>query len=128
MNAKTFRGYDMNVYQIALPDTTNSVWGASFFNAHAHINIAAGRREWATRALQAAGGFTYLGERRGAWMDDEGRVYDETMHWYEVACARDTWDALVLYAFQLFPDQKAIYTARVGECEIIDRPPVDGGE
>jgi hypothetical protein len=102
----------MNVYQIALPDL-------------GHI---ATRRQWATKALETAGGFTYVGSRQGAWMSDDGKVYDEQMHWYEVACARDTWDALVAYAFQLFPNEQAIYTARVGECEIITRPTVSGGE
>jgi hypothetical protein len=107
----------MNVYQIALPSVQ--------FNG---LPDASQRRQWTTKALNDAGGLTYLGAREGAWISDDGELFEETMHWYEVACGRNQWDALVAYAFQLFPNEQAIYTARVGECEIITRPTVSGGE
>jgi hypothetical protein len=111
----------MNVYQIALPASHD----------HTHFALPFGSQEvakWVERALDLAGGYTYLGQRLGAWRDDMGVVHTEQMHWYEVACDRETWNLLVHLAFDLFPNEQAIYTAHVGVCDIIARPKISGGE
>jgi hypothetical protein len=108
----------MNVYQIALPCS----YDPSLPFGSLEVS------KWVERALDAAGGYTYLGKRLGAWMDGTGLVHTEQMHWYEVACDRDVWNVLVHYAFDLFPNEQAIYTAKAGEAEIIARPLVSGGE
>jgi hypothetical protein len=114
----------MNVYQIALPASLDST--PSPAGGYLGCQLVS---KWVEHALKFAAGYTYLGKRLGAWRDeDTGDLFTEQMHWYEVACDRDVWDVLVAYAFQLFPNELAIYTARVGECEIIVRPKISGGE
>ncbi len=102
----------MNLYQIALPHVDNSM-----------RTTEPKREAWLRRVLKKAGGYTKLGVRDGVWRDPQsGQVFDERMHWFSVACAPDVMGQLMQDAFELFPDQKAIFLAKVGTAEIVERP------
>lgn len=103
----------MNVYQIALPDSPNV---KTFYTS---LQYAPERTLWRQMALDLAGGFTALGPRRGSWRGDDGRIYSETMHWYEVACTEQCWSRLTDLALVLFPDQESFYTSLVGQATFI---------
>ena len=104
-------GLPMNEYKIALPVNSNS--GAPYDKA---------REAWEGMALIIAGGYTREGSQAcGAWMN-AGHVYKEPMQGYTIAASREHFARLVGAAFDLFPDQLAIYTARGGNAEIIPRP------
>ena len=102
----------MNLYEVALPAFDN--------NAKSYGTAV---EAWARRALKKAGGYTEMGTRGGVWRDPaDGTVYRETMYWFSVACAPDVMGQLMQEAFSLFPDQKAIFLAKVGTAEIVERP------
>ncbi len=91
----------MQLFEIALPDVDAQAedYGYEIFS-------------WKEKALELAGVYTVLGKRRGAWRDPKTDIgWSETMHWYQVACDVNTMSDLVVEAFRLFPDQKAIFHA-----------------
>jgi hypothetical protein len=101
------------LHTIKLPIASNS--GASYSDA---------LRQFEDYALCKAGGFTRAGTLdEGAWRDPaDGTVYREWVQAYEIACPLPAWADIVACAFRLFPDQLAIFTARIGEAVILDRP------
>lgn len=105
----------MNCYEIALPNVRNA--DTKGFPR----SYALERGLWEQEALNAAGGYTCLGNRFGVWRDDDGHVYREGMHWYQIACDKATIAWLLDHAFELFPDQKAIYVVQVGVATIVPR-------
>lgn len=101
---------NLDLYQIALPLKTND--GAGDYAAQLAV--------WEALALDEAGDFTDLGDRRGFWRDpDSGRVYSETMRGYQIAASSKTLQRLLRDAMMLFPDQVAFYVAHIGRAEII---------
>lgn len=102
----------MKLYSIALPDATNS--GRKTLIA---------RATWENRALELSGGFTRRPAGEGSWRDPKsGEIFHDVMHSYEVACGELVWRQLVAAAFELFPDQLAIFTAEIGYASIVERP------
>lgn len=99
----------MQLYEIALPDRSNN----------GRIDYSGDRAEWRVEAMRLAGGLTSLGTRVGMWRDpSDGMIYDETMHWYQIAVEDDQIIAdLVDKAGELFPDQLAFFVAKVGTAE-----------
>lgn len=101
----------MNLYSIALPVTSKG--------GQNKRELA----EFEAFALHRAGGYTKRPDGEGAWRDPEsGKVYFDTMRPYEIACDDTTWRAVVAKAFELFPEELAIYTALIGVVRIINRP------
>ena len=94
-------------YEFLLPDRDN-----------AGIVLREERRHWETRALARAGGFTWGGIVKGSWRDDRMQVYTEYMHSYRVACDDIAFQCLLTDAFELFPDQVAIFAAEIGRATI----------
>lgn len=101
----------MKLHQYNLPDRSND----------GMTDYCAARAEWERWAIKAAGGVTYVGTAQGRWVDD-GKLYDERMHVYQVALEDGHHDVLMAAAFALFPDQLAIFTAELGTASIVDRP------
>lgn len=95
----------MNLYKITLPMETNS--GAS---------AAKAQQAFETFVSAHVGGFTKLPIAEGCWTDNTGHVYLERVVSYEIACEVTNWPHIVGKAFALFPDQKAIFWARL-TCE-----------
>jgi len=86
-----------------------------------------GHLEWAKTALHAAGGITDFGLVVGKWLND-GATYRDINRHYQVACSRVVADFLIARAFEVFPNEKAIYVARIGKAKIIPRPLATHGE
>lgn len=109
----------MNCYEIALPDASNDPTSHRFLT----YSYSPEREHWEARALRDAGGFTYMGLHYGQWRDPkDGKVYEETMHWYRGACDQSVMDILVDYAFTLFKDQEAIFIVKIGDAVIVENP------
>ena len=94
-------------YEFLLPDRDN-----------AGIVLREERRHWEAHALARAGGFTWSGVVQGSWRDDQMYVQTESMHRYSVACDRIAFQCLLTDAFELFPDQVAIFAAEIGRATI----------
>lgn len=101
----------MQLYAFNLPNRSND--GATDYRD--------ARKAWETRAIATAGGFTYLGVAQGAWSDN-GTLYNEAMHVYQVATRPAFANVLLADAFELFPDQHTIYRAELGTADIFERP------
>ncbi len=100
------------LYEIFVPHATND--GARLYVAE--------RREFERRILDIAGGYTEMGPRRGVWRDPNGgRIYSEPMYAYRVMCDNATMGALLGDAFELFPDQVAIFISQLGHAEVVAR-------
>jgi len=99
----------MKLYEILLPLNTNS--GDDYDEAH---------EAWRRKALDIVGGFTELPDAHGFWMDG-GKLYNDRMRAYRVACTPEQWAALLDAAFCLFADQAAIFHAKIGTAEIVTR-------
>ena len=100
----------MNLYEIALPIRDNS--GRETTKA---------RLNWEAEALLIAGGYSQFAPTTGFWKDDTGKVHRDVCLRYQIACDSVMWRTLVKHAFRLFPDQLAIYHARIGEATIEER-------
>lgn len=70
-------------------------------------------------ALRLTGGYTQLRNAIGAWKADKD-YYDFVLP-VRVACSEEHRDNLLEIAFELFPDQKAIFVAEIGEATIYER-------
>lgn len=81
------------------------------------------RQQFERAALKAVGGFNRGPNSQGAWKDG-ATVYRDTMVPYRVACTEEQFAGLLMTAFQLFPDQLAIFTADLGTAHIAERPAV----
>lgn len=102
----------MRYFEIALPTVTND--GKEYSDA---------LQRWEGCALAIAGGFTRRPDGDGHWRDpDTGRVFVDRMRSYRVACDAKEFARLLGIAFDLFPDQLAIFTAEIGEATIHNRP------
>lgn len=97
------------LFEIALPLNTND--GENYNAAH---------KAWTVQAAKVAGGFTQRPPGLGMWQD-KGTLYVDDMIPYRLACSAEQFAALVDEAFRLFPDQLAIFTARIGDADIISR-------
>lgn len=98
----------MKLFEIALPVFENN--GRSY---------EASLLAWEELALERAGGFTRRPDGVGQWGDcDRGRIYEDVMRPYHVACSAETMAALLADAFKLFPDQVAIFVAEIGTATI----------
>ena len=101
----------MKLYEIILPDHDNL--GKPFLTQHGL---------WQERALAQAGGYTELPVANGLWRDpQDSRDYYEKVIIYRIACEQHIFLSLVAEAFKLFSDQKAIFTAEIGEATIFQR-------
>lgn len=100
----------MNLYEIALPARDNA--GKDVSGAH---------RAWQARALWLAHGYTEKLPARGVWQDG-GTTYVDEMIAYQVACDAAVKDKLLAAAFELFPDQLAIFVSQIGTATIHGRP------
>lgn len=98
------------LYEIQIPVMDNS--GKSTENA---------RYEVESVMMETAGGFSKPEHPiMGHWRNpDTHEVVVEHMIPYHVAVSESTWGIVVRVAFGLFPDQSAIFTARLGEAYII---------
>lgn len=97
----------MNLYEIALPERDNSCG-----------QLAEAHWLWRKAALDLAGGYTERPTGYGFWRDNGGMVFEDRMVSYRVACEPDVWAKLVAKAFDLFPDQVAIFHAQLGTATI----------
>ena len=95
-----------NYYEIQLPMLDNR-----------ERDMTAARNKWQRAALAIAGGFSMLPQIRGTWQGAE-RAYEEVMQPYHIACSAAEFGRLVETAFELFPDQEAIFTAELGRADI----------
>lgn len=73
-------------------------------------------------ALKTAGGFNRSPAVEGAWQGS--KVFRDMMVPYRLACTEAQFGLLLLSAFDLFPDQEAIFTADLGQANIAERPAV----
>lgn len=99
----------MNLYMIALPLANNS--GLSYRRS---------LQLWEAHALDLGGGYTKRPNGEGVWNGPD-RLYFEPMACYHVACDPAQWQRLLAIAFELFPDQHAIFHAHLGTATITDR-------
>jgi hypothetical protein len=102
----------MNLYEFALPHMSND----------RKVDYSYARKRWEAAALDVVGGFTGTGVSDGVWRGDDGKGYAESMHGYRVACSPEIKDQLLAKAFELFPDQLAIFASHIGWAEIVERP------
>lgn len=73
-------------------------------------------------ALTIAGGFSRCPPVEGAWQElGMAKVYSDTMIPYRIASTDRGFKQIREHAFQLFPDQIAIFTAELGTAEITYR-------
>jgi hypothetical protein len=100
----------MNLYQFTLPVYTNN--RDSYEKAHAFF------QEY---VLKTVGGYTDHGQVDGYWKNAEGREFRDRNRIYTVATTPAIQDNLIAKAFDLFPDQEAIYSAQIGEATITMR-------
>jgi hypothetical protein len=108
----------MNLYEILLPVTDND--GADMGGAH---------NAFRNFLLEKVGGYTQAAPVRGAWLDGAA-TYHDTLVPYRVTCSPDGWRKIVRRAFELWPDQKAIFHAHIGTATIEEysKTPATDGE
>ena len=101
----------MNLYEILLPVTNND--GERMHLAHGRLQDF---------LLETIGGYTECPNVEGAWRNDTGLVmYDKSVP-YRVTCHSEDWRKIVARAFELWPDQQAIFHTKLGEATIEERP------
>jgi len=72
--------------------------------------------------LQEAGGYSEVARNvLGQWQDETGRVYTDYSAVYSVACHYDVFMLLLARAWELFPDQEALFWVELGEAHISHR-------
>lgn len=105
----------LNLYSFALPIHTN--------NGGAYVM---GREAFKKAALELAGGYTLPNGAGtcsiGLWRNPEGRDCRDLLEVVNVACDALTRDKLEGVFWREFPDQEALYVAKIGEADIIARP------
>ena len=97
----------MKLYEIILPTCDNA--GNSLDSEH---------REFQARVLSIVNGLTKRPEATGYWKTN-GTIQTETVVAYQVACLPGQWERIVDLAVSLFPDQKAFFTAEIGDAMIV---------
>lgn len=100
----------MKLYEFFLPVNDNS--GAA---------TGLARAQFQEDVLQECGGFSMGAHKRGAWADNTGKVFYDEIAPITIACEPIQRDWLLRRAFELFPDQKAIFVAEIGEATIYER-------
>jgi len=100
----------MRYYEMHLPMQNNA----------GTYNYAIERGIWETMALKHCGGFS-RSTVEGAWIDDNGQTKIEAMVVYKIATDASDIDVLINAAFEVFPDQAAVFVARCGTAEIYSR-------
>lgn len=104
--------YTGKLYEIALPALDNA--GKSYANAH---------MEYRRFLLMAFGGYTKAPTADGAWRDPAtGRIYRDKMTSYRILWPCTDMPNLIDKAFELFPDQVALFVSEIGTAEIVPRP------
>lgn len=68
--------------------------------------------------LARAGGFT-KSVAHGGWRNSDGEDIIEPIAVYRVACDPDTWRGLCRRAQELFDDQELLFTAIIGQAELL---------
>lgn len=101
----------MTMWQFTIPNYSND--GASYADA---------RKEWEHRAIAKAGGLTHVGLTVGQWIDERGKLFYEPMQTYQVGASTEVANDLLADAFELFPDQQALFRAEIGTATIFERP------
>jgi hypothetical protein len=101
----------MILYEILLPVQDNS-----------HQDMAAAHELFRAFLVDENGGYTMGRIQTGAWCNELGVVMYDYMVPYRVACDAVAWRKIVASAFDLFPDQLAIFHAKIGEATIEERP------
>lgn len=94
----------LELWEIILPNHDNQ--GHDYGHAHSIV---------AVKLLECFGGYTSYAAK-GGWLDD-GVVYEEDVTVYRVLAEAEP---AVLWFGELFPDQKALYIAKVGQGRIVD--------
>lgn len=104
----------MQLYTFHLPRFTNE--GGDYASA---------LLAWQEQALNRAGGFTQGPPEFGEWLDNStGKVFRDRVVPYQVATTPDIAQALLVLAFDLFGDQRAIFLAQSGEGQAYQRDDV----
>lgn len=104
----------MKLHQFNLPEQHND----------GSRDYALQRIMWSERAVELAGGYTYLGTHQGAWGNNKREVQIEPMHVYQVACSDNVASLLTADALDLFYDQSSIFVATIGTARIAERQEV----
>jgi hypothetical protein len=101
----------MNLYEFQLPDKSNN----------GLLDYRAAREEFVHCAADMAGGSSYRGQISGHWIDETDALVSEPMHVLHVSCDDKTASELRALFFDLFPDQKALFCAVIGEAQVFAR-------
>jgi hypothetical protein len=103
----------MKDHEILLPITDND--GRSMFHSlYAFENYA----------LCMAGGFTKCSPVEGVWRNAALESVTDNLIPYRVMCSPIQWNLLVKRAFELWPDQEAIFHVEFGDATIATRAPI----
>lgn len=98
----------MQLWEITLPRKDNS--GQPYDAAH---------QAYARWLCDTFGGFTRR-EVKGAWLNDEGQLFQDDSYVYSVATDLSAPAILTDQAARLFPDQEAFFWAHVGQAHIVN--------
>ena len=101
----------MNLYEILLPMANNAGHGMQSAHTDFHAFL-----------IDHYGGYTKGRPASGYWRNGRGIVIHDYMVPYRVACEPTAWLKIVARAFELFPDQEAIFHAQIGVATIEARP------
>lgn len=79
---------------------------------------------WEANIVRLAGGATYLGVVRGAWMDGDGRLVSDMSHLYRFAVEADKVAAVRALAAAACVgfEQQCIYLQIAGKAELVPAP------
>jgi len=95
----------MKLYQFTLPLENNRL-----------VSYDGNIQQWTQEAAQLAGGVTAQGQSYGTWKSNRYGLITELVANFLVAVPSDeVYNKLLQRAFELFPDQQAIFTAHIGE-------------
>jgi hypothetical protein len=72
--------------------------------------------------IAQAGGCTIGNTQQGSWAGPDGTIYRDRVVPFEIACDAATFGKLTAKAFDLFPDQLALFAACGADAMILDRP------
>jgi hypothetical protein len=100
----------LNLYRYFLPLATN-----------AGLSTERARKAWEAEALKVAGGYTLNAFADGVWQGEGGKVYKDRIAPYDVATDREGAAKLTEAWFKAFPDQEALFVAKLGEATILPR-------
>lgn len=99
----------MKLFELQLPHYTN-----------AGLTTVDAMREFEQWCYAETAGFSRRASVTGCWASG-ARRYQELMTPYHFACDAADFEAILAKAFELFPDQLAIYFAEIGTATIRER-------